>query len=714
MAIDIRDIVAPPSVGALAYQADALIRELDNITKEEYPTEAVIIKYVLLAIADYLRDKLCALHQKPNPDELNYKQARALGGVVHSTYSFISHLKESSPLQSPPAIQGTLSRLTKLYFPDARNVNPICLIQPQWEYNLEYIPLRWKLIENVEPSELDPDFSLGATEPEEFLSALWQRYWDNRNDHGPSISEYEKKNINQDLIPIQVAVLSFARLDTNDTLLFPLLAHELGHFIDYSESTPRHVKEIISGRLKLVRKEDVESVLKQETGTDPAPETVYRHLNRLNGLVEICLRELLADQLAIRMLGFSFFVALAEFLKTIASWGEATLLNRGYPGIGFRLRAAFDEMIDPQSSSCVRPFLDKYTKDYNNEATGLLAYLNEWDNRLPSIPRSSQPNAADVNNRKTLDRILHELAEQAVVDGLGDLRRVACELMPNCTKLSPHFFRRIDMLRNDLPPFCQGDSGEAFAEILAAGWAYQCVYGEKKEKNPDTTFRNQLDEYQKTCRLILKAVELLSSESTAFDLGSTDKELKTRVGVLSQNAIKRRIVQLHPGDDGYLGIIPYVGRALQGASLEVHLGNRFTIARRTRMHSVDIEDKEQQELLKIIGREKVFVLAGDKFLVHPGDFILGATLEFVSLPRDLMAFVEGKSSIGRTGLLIATATQIAPGFHGVIVLELANTGTVPLEIKPGMAIAQLVFQTMSESLPDDCMYRGKHYCQIEP
>lgn len=103
-------------------------------------------------------------------------------------------------------------------------------------------------------------------------------------------------------------------------------------------------------------------------------------------------------------------------------------------------------------------------------------------------------------------------------------------------------------------------------------------------------------------------------------------------------------------------------------------------------------------------------------MIHPGDFILGATLEFLALPSDVMAFVEGRSTLGRMGLIVATATQVAPGFHGVVVLELANTGTVPLAVEPGMGIAQLVFQTLSEPLSTSKtnLYHGKYQCQIKP
>jgi dCTP deaminase len=133
-----------------------------------------------------------------------------------------------------------------------------------------------------------------------------------------------------------------------------------------------------------------------------------------------------------------------------------------------------------------------------------------------------------------------------------------------------------------------------------------------------------------------------------------------------------------------------------------------------RLNSVKLWEKGDERLLLTVGRERIFVPPGESFVIHPGDLVLGATLEFTALPADVMAFVEGKSGLGRLGLIVATATQVAPGFHGVIVLEMANAGTVPLEVKPGMAIAQLVLQVMTEAVPRSDLYRGRYYCQIQP
>ena len=110
----------------------------------------------------------------------------------------------------------------------------------------------------------------------------------------------------------------------------------------------------------------------------------------------------------------------------------------------------------------------------------------------------------------------------------------------------------------------------------------------------------------------------------------------------------------------------------------------------------------------------MYVSFGQHFTLHPGDFALSVSLEYVAIPPDLVAFVEGKSSLGRAGLIVATATQVAPGFKGGIVLELFNSGTVPVKLKPGMRIAQLAFFKTDRSLPDDWLYGGKFHCQVKP
>jgi len=92
-----------------------------------------------------------------------------------------------------------------------------------------------------------------------------------------------------------------------------------------------------------------------------------------------------------------------------------------------------------------------------------------------------------------------------------------------------------------------------------------------------------------------------------------------------------------------------------------------------------------------------FIPFGDKFVLHPGSFVLGATLEWLRLPATLAGYVTGKSTLGRHGLVIETASGIHPRFAGCLTLELANVGEVPIEILPGMKICQVFFHAVSET-----------------
>ena len=107
-------------------------------------------------------------------------------------------------------------------------------------------------------------------------------------------------------------------------------------------------------------------------------------------------------------------------------------------------------------------------------------------------------------------------------------------------------------------------------------------------------------------------------------------------------------------------------------------------------------------------RKKYFVPFGEQFILHPGRFVLGSTLEWIRLPASVAGYITGKSSLGRRGLIIETAAGIHPGFSGCLALELANVGEVPVAIEPGMPICQIFLHTASpgEGLSKS-MFSGK-------
>ncbi len=143
--------------------------------------------------------------------------------------------------------------------------------------------------------------------------------------------------------------------------------------------------------------------------------------------------------------------------------------------------------------------------------------------------------------------------------------------------------------------------------------------------------------------------------------------------------------------EGRIGIDPYDASLLQPSSVDVRVDRTFRVFHNARYPYIDFQEPQEAlaELLEFDGDEP--------FILHPGEFVLGSTLERVTLPDDLVARLEGKSSLGRLGLLIhSTAGFIDPGFDGHVTLELSNVANLPITIYYGMKIGQISFMRMTE------------------
>ncbi|MDQ3646876.1 MAG: dCTP deaminase [Actinomycetota bacterium] len=137
---------------------------------------------------------------------------------------------------------------------------------------------------------------------------------------------------------------------------------------------------------------------------------------------------------------------------------------------------------------------------------------------------------------------------------------------------------------------------------------------------------------------------------------------------------------------GRVGIEPFDKADVQPSSVDLHVDRFFRTFHNARYPYIDVK-KEMEELTELIE-----VTDDEAFILHPGEFVLGSTKEYVKLPDDLVARLEGKSSLGRLGLLIhSTAGYVDPGFEGHLTLELSNVANLPITIYPGMKIGQISF-----------------------
>jgi dCTP deaminase len=155
-------------------------------------------------------------------------------------------------------------------------------------------------------------------------------------------------------------------------------------------------------------------------------------------------------------------------------------------------------------------------------------------------------------------------------------------------------------------------------------------------------------------------------------------------------------------DNKRVAVEPFDIEMIQPSSIDVRLDRMFRVFENHKYPHID-PSIEQADLTRLIEPE-----GDDPFILHPGEFVLGSTLEVVSLPDDLAGRLEGKSSLGRLGLLThSTAGFIDPGFSGHITLELSNVATLPIKLFPGMKIGQLCLFRLSS--PADHPYGSDKY-----
>ncbi|MFE6744616.1 dCTP deaminase [Kitasatospora purpeofusca] len=155
-------------------------------------------------------------------------------------------------------------------------------------------------------------------------------------------------------------------------------------------------------------------------------------------------------------------------------------------------------------------------------------------------------------------------------------------------------------------------------------------------------------------------------------------------------------------DKGRVVIDPFEPAMVQPSSIDVRLDRFFRVFENHRYPHID-PSEEQPDLTRLVEPE-----GDDAFILHPGEFVLASTFEVITLPDDVASRLEGKSSLGRLGLLThSTAGFIDPGFSGHVTLELSNVATLPIKLYPGMKIGQLCLFRLSS--PSEHPYGSERY-----
>ncbi|MFH1317091.1 MAG: dCTP deaminase [Candidatus Woesearchaeota archaeon] len=165
-------------------------------------------------------------------------------------------------------------------------------------------------------------------------------------------------------------------------------------------------------------------------------------------------------------------------------------------------------------------------------------------------------------------------------------------------------------------------------------------------------------------------------------------------------------------EEGKLVIHGFDISKIDPCSIDLKLGNTFKIFKHNEISHIDIKKGLSEEFM-----EKVEKRDEQQFIVHPGELILAHTKETVKLPADIVGTLDGRSSLGRIGLVIhSTANSIDPGFEGHITLEISNIAKVPVILYPGMRVCRLAFTKLSDTceIPYNMRKKSKYASQIGP
>lgn len=357
--------------------------------------------------------------------------------------------------------------------------------------------------------------------------------------------------------------------------------------------------------------------------------------------------ELLCDAFAVLRYGPAGAAALAEFLDGV---GPSLRTDAGHPPTWLRLRLLSSWVGNPSS-----PKLRRVMAPVRGMA----------EEAMP--PFDAQ------------DRILIEYLE-----GLGQRYvELVTEWTPEgyaWTYRSAVFSGAVKDLAAGIPPEEKYNGAEVTdADVINAGWAETCSdspwpVGTLASKAVDT----------------LAFLRLLPPDDSVPVAPSPRAATK---GMLSGPAIVERMSRTGKGK---LVVTPLPRRGVGGASIDVRLGSKFIVFQRTQTHSFKTANPEADP--RRMQRMAEFG-SNEHFVLHPGELVLASTLEYFAFPADLAAMVITRSSYGRVGLMTATAVEVHPHFRGCLTLELVNHGQLPIELRPGERIAQLMFIVVDPPAP---------------
>jgi dCTP deaminase len=646
----------------------------DEAAESRGAKEFCRVAQIILDMYDFVANKIGTLQTSAPITSLVEPLDRVMDGLV----KFLGYVRDSGPEVCHPLLKWLADEAMTTVAPHCglEDVKDIILVRHQWTMNHEIVDA-WDAFSFDNFGIGDNNFALqiaallGTIYPTEFsqpteFSTFARVLEIFLNSSGKSYN-----------IPRVLPVLSFGVMDSDMALMYPMLGHEIGHLaaskgINSSLLDDNALKNLLAPRESHAR----------------TPEKVT-----LERFARAWLEEIASDLVGVRLFGAAYLFSLAALLSDFRTHTTRFCNDSGhYPTSPLRIRISFEALL---------AFED------NTIDNGLKKLAISLVEGIPATQSFFEPqNIYFENTDMNLDGNSVNNLQSAIMR----VRKNVSKIVP--THVSHELWNKmVKSIENKVPPHGIDSKDQKpiarVAAVLNAGWTWIALHAATAKQ----------EDYRDISRLLEKAIEIISDDDESFqfnldDVMGSNPRIEISSGVLSfdmlHEVLKRENSPLH--------IVPLREDAVQGVSYDVHLGHWFKLAKRTQTTSLQIKDKSKRHSLLETAYSTSYIKSksGKPFVLHPQDFALAVTQEYFHFPRDIMAFVDGKSGIGRAGLSIATAAQVAPGFRGAIILELFNVGTIPLELEPGMPIAQLVFQKVGVPVPPTKVYSGDFAGMIRP
>lgn len=639
--------------------------------------------------------KLDASFDKANYRRLKQRISEA-ARVIAALTPLVKYIDGSKVQKNNWGLVTYIDRFCRQIDPKAR-----VIIRPRWEYNYTFISITQELNRIANQAQFS-DSSLQFALKEQIEDSF------------------------------HFLSLAYPPTAAQNILQLVLWSHEIAHFTDLLEGysyTSQNVEDVSKNQhnesfsTMLVRKyleknefqidkRNYKKLLLSAGISEDAPDFVDKYTNEitepLSDMITYWAKEIFADLLSVRLMGPAVLFPFLDFVYPV-SLGLDTVNDLRHPPLRLRLKimlTAFDRWNNKNTNWMHN--LPKHIKDAFNDEIAYMRSLTLSPREevffLSTIPSDTQ------GFYKIFYKILEKMIGAFLDTLLPEIDLIVAKnpgLFVTPDDLSAFLKDAVEDLESKLPPSVTNfNDGKLLALLLNAGWLYWLGKRKNNKSGKLEKYDSSIDDFNNINLLLIKAIENLEASKWFNDRrsygelnlkdgvkknSSFDNINDHRIAFLGSGVLSRKVIKTYI-QKKKIRVVPFLDAETQigSCSLDIRLGNEFIVARTTLLSKIDPADFDLN-VDRIQLQSKIYIPFGKPFVLHPGQFILGSTLEYFKLPNDIMGLLIGRSSWGRLGLAIATPNKINPGFAGSLTLQISNLGNIPVQLYPCARLGQIIF-----------------------